>query len=289
LYKILVSDILTQMNRVALSDSIDRFLCTGDFDPLFREWPGKNILDCISRGSNDLRDALIEEVRHRERNADLPRPASPQGDDLAAFTRAKVEPMVHGLFGRNESEPVIALLEKSVVFLTPEHIEPQIRDADLDTAWKIANIYLASVGAERLGQNSRYIVGLSVDTTCYISVEYFSDEDPFSDFVIHETAHVFHNCKRRTAGFQETRRCEWLLPIGFKRRETFAYACEAYGRILERAKKSGDRAVLFEQLKRLAPPPDARVDPMEYLDILAEALGRRNGWKAILERCSADS
>ena len=41
---------------------------------------------------------------------------------------------------------------------------------------------------------------------------------------------------RRQVGYQE-----WLLPIDFAKREEFAYACEAYGRIRERAKNQAER------------------------------------------------
>ena len=41
--------------------------------------------------------------------------------------------------------------------------------------------------------------------------------------------------ERRTVGLPETRQREWLLDIDFRKRETFAYACEAYSRILEPA------------------------------------------------------
>ena len=34
-------------------------------------------------------------------------------------------------------------------------------------------------------------------------------------------------------------------------------------------------------------PPDDRVDPQEYLDILREAVEAGNGWKRILRRCAA--
>jgi hypothetical protein len=33
-------------------------------------------------------------------------------------------------------------------------------------------------------------------------------------------------------------------------------------------------------------PPDERVDAVEYVDILREAVAARNGWKRILQRCS---
>jgi hypothetical protein len=43
----------------------------------------------------------------------------------------------------------------------------------------------------------------------------------------------------------------------------------------------------MEQRSRLARAPDGlSIDAAEYLEILAEAVDRRNGWKVILERCS---
>ncbi len=271
------------------AEIIDLFLRTGDYDLLFLDWPGQNILEKGQRGAGALRSALLAEVRRREAEVTVPRPAALPGDDLASFARAKVEPMVRGLFPRREQEPILALLQQAMVFLTPETIEPLIRKAGLlGTAWQVANVYLTGIGAEPLGGDMGQVVGLSVDTTCYVSLAYFAEEDPFADFVVHEAAHVFHNTKRGTVGLKETRRREWLLPIDYRKRETFAYACEAFSRILEQGKRPGDRQALLERLRRGPAPPDDRVEPEEYLDILAEAGSRRNGWKAILERCSSN-
>lgn len=118
-------------------------------------------------------------------------------------------------------------------------------------------------------------------------MEYFHEEDPLADYVVHEAAHVFHNTKRGTIGLKETRYREWLLPIDFRKRETFAYACETYSRILERGRTPGERRTLVEQLRQQAPPPDDRVNPEEYFAILTEAVDRRNGWKTILGRCDS--
>ena len=84
-------------------------------------------------------------------------------------------------------------------------------------------------------ENQRVQAGnrsLSEETTCYVSPAYFGEEDPFADVVVHEVAHIFHNCKRHKAGLRQTRRREWLLDIEFRKRETFAYACEAYACVL---------------------------------------------------------
>ena len=113
--------------------------------------------------------------------------------------------------------------------------------------------------------------------------------DPFANLVHPpEVAHIFHNCKRRTAGLRETRRREWLLDIEYRKRETFAYSCEAYARILFRnsAPRARDRAGLALEMGRDFGSGDERVEPAEVADIVLEACGRRNGWKVIVARCA---
>ena len=49
------------------------------------------------------------------------------------------------------------------------------------------------------------------------------------------------------------------------------------------SKEPKDREVLLERHRDSPPPPNDFVDHAEYLEILAAALSRRNGWKTILE------
>jgi hypothetical protein len=139
-----------------------------------------------------------------------------------------------------------------------------------------------------LGPDAPKIVGLSEETTCYVSLAYFADADPFADFVVHEAAHIFHNCKRRTLELAETRTREWLLDIKYQKRETFAYACEAYARVLEHAPRLRDRQALAAEYGSKAGVSDSRVNPAEIGDILAAACLARNGWKIILGRCAPE-
>jgi hypothetical protein len=122
---------------------------------------------------------------------------------------------------------------------------------------------------------------------CFVSLDYFRHDGPLADFVVHEIAHIFHNCKRRTAGLPETRRREWLLDIDFRKRETFAHACEAYSRLLERSRAPSERRVLAQGFDgfRVA---DDRVDPSEVAALVREACGPRNGWKVILGYCAPE-
>lgn len=154
------------------------------------------------------------------------------------------------------------------------------------TAWMLANLYLASLGAPLLADDAPGIVGMSQETTCYVSLEYFNEQDPFADFIVHEAAHVFHNTKRGTIGLPETRRKEWLLVIAFSKRETFAYSCEAFSRIVERSASPADRRALAEEYAGAVHVPDDRVDSAAVADIVREAAAARNGWKVILTRCA---
>lgn len=147
-------------------------------------------------------------------------------------------------------------------------------------------MYLLSVGAKLLGEKAARIVGLSEETTCYVSPEYFAEDDPFADFIVHEAAHIFHNCKRRTIGLSETRRKEWLLDIDFRQRETFAYSCEAYARLVARAKSPAERRELAAEYGSRRRISEERVDPAEVASIITEAASARNGWKVILARCA---
>ena len=178
---------------------LGRYLETGNSDPLLRAWEGSNHIERMNRGEEELMTALVNEVRRRTEHAAMPKTL--KGVNLADLGRRRAEPMGRGLFPKAEQEQVISLLSSSVVFLTPGNVEAVLRNCSfLHSAWTLANLYLVSVDAEPLGENAPSIVGLSEEQTCYVSPAYFSEDDPYADFVVHEMAHVFHNCKRRTAG-----------------------------------------------------------------------------------------
>ena len=267
-----------------LEAEVRRYLCSGNHDICFAGWPGMNFVDVATRADQRLRTALVGETLQRAKGLDC---KVPSPSDSHVWTRHKLAPMVHGLFGANERPVVLDMLDRSVVFLTPQNIAAVLMEEQwLSTAWDLANLYLYSLGVPGLSQQARHIVGLSQETTCYVSMSYFREDDPFADFVVHEAAHVFHNCKRESLGLAESRHREWLLNIDYPRRETFAYACEAYSCISAMAVDTRQRQQALERHAETALPPDDRVDHDEYLDILHEAVRARNGWQRILKRCS---
>jgi hypothetical protein len=219
-----------------INDEIGRYLRTGVTDPIYAVWSG-SFMERANCAHDDLRGALVSAVRRRAEG--LTHAPLPEIDTIA-LTRAKVEPMVRGLFPRAERDAVLATIGRSVVFVTSANIAPLLFERSFDSsAWTLANLYLASVGAELLGEDTPHLVRLSEETTCYVSPEYFAEDDPFADFIVHEAAHIFHNCKRATIGLRETRTKVWLLDIEYRKRETFAYSCEAYARVLQRGKSTG--------------------------------------------------
>jgi len=271
------------MSKSSIADEIERYLRTGDTDVDGWAWPG-DFMERGRRQHDDLRGALVKEVRRLAKGrSHEPVPANVGVE----FTRSKVGPMVRGLFSKAEQDAVLATFEKSVVYVTSDTIVQILLTHTWDrSAWDLANLYLLSVGAKLLGESAPRIVGLSEETTCYVSPNYFAEDDPFADFIVHEAAHIFHNCKRRTIGLRETRRKEWLLDIEFRLRETFAYSCEAYACIVSRAKGPARRRELAAEYGSKRRISADCVDPTELASIVAEAANARNGWKVILARCA---
>lgn len=254
---------------------------------LYRAWSG-TIVERAESGTRDLRQGLVAEVRRLATGR--PPPRAPV-TDMVSFTRHKVGPMVRGLFSGAERDAVLAILEKSVVFLTGANIEPLLQDIDSDgTAWEVANLYLTSIGAKLLGADGRLeeVVGFSENTTCYVSAAYFAETCVFADFVVHETAHIFHNCRRCMIGLPETRTRKCLLEIDYRKREEFAYACEAFSCICERGGDRTGRHELAAEFARKVPYPASAVDVAEVAAMVQEAVVARNGWKTILAHCSPE-
>ena len=103
-----------------------------------------------------------------------------------------------GLFPRREWALVLAVLERSVVFLTADTIESLIPQTnELGTAREVASIFLASIGAQCLDDEERHIVGYSVESTCY--VKFWLSITPCSDDNGEEKtkAEEYERCKSR--------------------------------------------------------------------------------------------
>ena len=269
---------------MAAAQLIQHFLDTGEHDELDPAWPGRSVHESACAAGRMLRAALIARVR--ETTEGYESPSLPIDFDARKFVLAKVGPMVCGLFPAKEWPVLLDLFGNSLVFVTHDNIERLLSEIQsLHSAWTLANLYLGSLGLPGLDGKRVAFDGFSEETTFYLSMAYFEDDDPFADWVVHEAAHVFHNWKREFVGLPSTRTREFLLPIAYGKRELFAYACEAYATILEKAKGPSERRRLHaEYAANWAPSADG-MDRDELIVTVAEAVDARNGWKRILHRC----
>lgn len=240
---------------------------------------------CAQNGDRALRQALVSTVNDRA-------PPTKLSDvlidlDVKEFARENVRPMVRGLFPATEQTAVLEVLSRSIVFPTPDRIETVLHNTPfLSTAWKLSNLYLLGLGVEPLSDDAPKLVGLSEGTKCYVSDAYFHSDSRFEDFLVHDAAHVFHNCKRETIGLSKIRDREWLLEIEFGKRETFAYACEAYSCLVGPVATPASRRRLFTDIESRQVPPDERVDAKDFMQLLRGAVAARVGWKHILRSCA---
>jgi hypothetical protein len=267
-----------------IDGEVERFLLTGTYDVFFAGWPGSDCVDAAVQGTQRLRCALIAETFRRAEGLQF---STFVPNDLYGWSSNKLKPMVNGLLKGRERTVVLHLLASNIVFLTPANVARALESERwLSTAWDVANIYLESLNVPALSAQASNIVGLSQETTCYVSMAYFKETDPFADFVVHEAAHVFHNGRRSTAGLSEKPHGDYLLDIDYRMRETFAWACEAWSQICCLAPDPGGRKALLRQHVDFGLPSDDRVNHDEYLEILRGAIRARNGWQHILARCT---
>jgi hypothetical protein len=211
---------------------VRQYLATGDYDGFFVNWPGSSMVDAAAHATQRLRAALVDTTLREARGFERPTPSLPGPID--PWLRDKLGPMVDGFFTVQERDCVLDALVREVVFLTPHNIVDVLTTEPwLSTAWRLANLYLNSLGASRLGSNADDLVGLSQDTTCYVSLAYFDETDPFADFVMHEAAHVLHNCRRTSIGLPSVgnaQHCSTSLSISAKPLRTPARPTAGFSR-----------------------------------------------------------
>jgi hypothetical protein len=185
-------------------EAIRQYLETGKTDTCYPAWGG-SVFRGSQEGAKEVREALVAAVKQKSAGAAARMVAVPM--IRSEYVCDKLRPMINGLFSRNEREIVLEAIANDVVILTPENVE-QILLAEScgSTAWDLANLYLASINATPMHENANCALGMNVGTTSYVSMKYFTQTNKFADYIVHEAAHAFHNCKRTLLGLRETRR-----------------------------------------------------------------------------------
>jgi len=68
----------------------------------------------------------------------------------------------------------------------------------------------------------------------------YQTKDPYSDAVVHEAAHLLHDLKPRHYALHVRRHQERFVDVEFRHYELFAFACEAYSRVVRHGGQIAD-------------------------------------------------
>lgn len=246
------------------SDTVEHFLATGQYDPLFAGWKG-GAAERHQQGVAALRDILVRIVNWRMRRAPLRSQQVPV--DAALQIRSRITPMISGLFEEEVASQLLESLPHQVQVVSAQNFASVIASVPLGTAWDLANLVLDDMGALPLADDTPELDGLCVNGVAWVLGRAFSPAGPFSDVIVHEVGHLLHTMRPA------------LLAVPPMRRETFAYACEIWSCILRGFSDTQAGVAAFQAS---APPVDARVDQRQLDRLLsAAALHPEGAWRGL--------
>lgn len=249
------------------SDAVERFLSSGVYDGRFPGWEG-NAVERRRRGEATLRDVLRRVVSRAADHAPLGGRAVPR--DAEQRVRARVTPLLTGLFPPGEAGTLLELLPPRVVVVAPSTFGAVVEQVPLRTAWDLANLLLDDVGAPPLADDVPELDGLCAAGRAFVLPRALEGDATFPDVVVHEVAHLLHTVPRSELGLAADP--DTVLRIPPRRRETFAYACEVWTCAL----RCGDgearaRALGVWERGDGGPDDDARVDRARLAELLSRA------------------
>jgi len=197
--------------------------------------------------------------------------------------RPHVEPMVKGLLQHDWQDVALRELVSRTFVLNfrgaKAALEVELSSCDMESPWRIL---WALYGDYELKPDDIEMTcdGLAGDFA-HVRWSAYETKDPYSDVVVHEAAHLLHYLKPRNFGLHVRRHQERFVDIEFRHRELFAYACEAYARVLLHG-ECKSRILFAEKMRE-----DAFSFPLSELENVAalvlEAVRSRNGWRVIRE------
>ena len=197
--------------------------------------------------------------------------------------RQRIQPMVTGLVQENWRE--VALREitaRTFVLNLPgarAAIEAEFSTCLMGSAWRVLWPLFEDYGLKpddiKVGCD-----GLAGDYA-HVRWSAYQTNDPYSDVVVHEAAHMLHYLKPSHYGFHVRRGQERFVDVKFHHRELFAYACEAYSRVVLHSDRKSRIAFAEKLLDSAFSFPRDQIK--EVAALVLSAAGARNGWRLIRE------
>ena len=212
-------------------------------------------------------------------------PAEAQASPLVSpdAIRQHIEPMVSGLVQADWRDVALREITARMFILnlagTRMAVEAELSTCFMGSAWRVLWPLFEDYGLKPDDIN----VGCDGLAGDYAHVRWsaYQTDDPYSDVVVHEAAHMLHYLKPSHHGFHVRRGQERFVDIEFHHRELFAYACEAYSRVV----LHGDRKSRIAFAEEM---PDAafsfpQTEIKEVAALVLSAARARNGWRLTRE------
>lgn len=110
-------------------------------------------------------------------------------------------------------------------------IQAELPTGRLRTAWQVLWIFFEGFGLKPDDVQVN-CDGVSGGEYAHIRWSSAHTKDPYSDVIVHEAEHLLHYLKPEHYGFKVRRGQERFVDVEFHHRELFAFACEAYSRVI---------------------------------------------------------
>jgi hypothetical protein len=109
----------------------------------------------------------------------------------------------------------------------------------------------------------------------------YQTNDPYGDVVVHEAAHLLHYLKPGHYGLHVRRGQERFVDVEFCHRELFAFACEAYSRVVLHSERK--TRIWFAEKMPEGAFSFPRGQIQQVAALVLHAARARNGWRVIRE------
>jgi hypothetical protein len=209
-----------------LVPAIERFLRTGE-----EIWEGAGsgrftlaqinqdgiYTQAVKTGMTTLFDLLAELLPTEELSA---QPVLPE------VIRQRIEPMVRGLVQVDWQEVALHELTRRTFILnfpgTKAAMAAEMKTCYLGAAWQILWAFFEDHGLKPAEVEIK-CDGLSAGEFAHVRSPALLIDDPYSDVVVHEAAHLLHYLKPEHYGLHVRRGQERFVDVEFRHRELFAY------------------------------------------------------------------
>ena len=212
-------------------------------------------------------------------------PAEAQASPLVSpdTIRQRIEPMVSGLVQADWRGVALREITARTFILnlpgTRMAVEAELSTCFMGSAWRV----LWSLFEDYRLKPDDINVGCDGLAGDYAHVRWsaYQTDDPYSDVVVHEAAHMLHYLKPSHYGFEVRRGQERFVDIEFCHRELFAYASEAYSRVILHGERKSRIAIAEKMQDGAFSFP--RAELADVAALVLEAARARNGWRVIRE------